>query len=238
MKKLFIYFIILLFVSHLSGEEKTFLQKANEYFNQGKFALAEIFYKKGIEQKPDDFQANYNLAKIYFFKKEYKKAIKFFQTAYDLKSNKEIQFHIANCYANLKQPKQALTIYSNLIKKYPDYADVYLNAGNIGLKQLYNKYITIANWEKFLQLKPNDPQAPNIRKALAYLKDPNFILKPPIAQKQDGKPSSSTSSQGTTSTSASSKVNIPILPEIKSKELESKSEERYNLMKKKGITTE
>ncbi len=234
--------IISIFEAYPQEKEKTFLQKADEYFQNGKFSLAEIFYNKAIKEQPDNFNANYNLGKTFFFQESYEKSIKYLQMAYDIKPENEIIFHIANCYANIKKPAKALSTYSNIIKKDPAYADVYLNAGNIGLKQLYNKNLTIVHWEKFLTISPNDPQAPNIRKALGYLKDPNFVLKPPA---EKGKPGESdvTTAPGTSGLpGATSGTNAegysPLLPDIKGKDLKSASEEKYNLKKKKDITTE
>lgn len=240
--------LCILFIATLYSEEKaeqSFLQKADEYFQNGKFSLAEIFYNKAVEEHPDNFDANYNLGKTYFFQKFYEKSIKYLQTAYDIKPANEIMFHIANCFASIGNPQKALSIYSNIIERDPGYADVYLNGGNIGLRQLYNKYITIAHWEKFLALKPNDPQAPNIRKALEYLRDPNFVLKPPPGEEQPGSPGAPGSqgtpgSQGMPGTTSGTNAEgiSPILPEIMGKDLKSESEEKYNLKEKKTITTE
>ncbi len=222
----FIILFLLVFCSTLIGE-KNYMKKADEYFQKGKFSLAEIFYKKAVASQPEHFEANYNLGKIYWHQKDFKKSIKYLQTAYDLNPQNEIMFHIATCYENMEVFKKSLSLYSNVIKNDPDYADVYLNVGNIGLKHLYNKQLTIVHWEKFLLLRPDDSQSPNIRKALMYLRDPNFVLKPP----GDGK------SVGISLGTAQSNVGI-LLPEIKGKDLKSKSEEKYNLKNKKTITTD
>lgn len=220
---------------HSLHAENNYLKKANDYFKQGKFSLAEIFYNKALQKQPEHFQANYNLGKIYFHQKQNKKAIKYLKRANDIKPDKTIVFMIANSHVNDNNPEKGLSVYSNLIKKYPAYADVYLNAGNIGYQYLYKKNITIANWERFLILRPNDPQSPNIRKALEYLRDPNFVLKPP-AKKGDSiiQYQPVAGNQG----SASSTNVIPLIPEIKGKDLKSKSEEKYNIKKKKTITTD
>ena len=230
--KIITYIITFLALTlHILLAEEDLMKKADNYFAKGKFSLAEVFYKKAIQDSPEDFHANFNLGKIYFIQRDHANTVKYMERAYDIDPKNEILFYIGNSYVNNDQPEKGLSTYSNLIRKDPDYADVYLNAGNIGLKKLYNKYLTIVHWEKFLEIRPDDPQAPNIRKALEYLRDPNFILRPP----KDGNPATfiDKSANGDTST-----TNIPIFADIKGKDLKSKAEEKYNLKNKKTITTE
>ena len=216
----------------LNAEEKSNLQKADQFFLDGKLSLAEIYYNKVLNTKPEDFNANYNLGRIYNVQDEFKKAIKYLQTAYDLQPSNEIMFHIANCHAGMKEPEKALEMYSNIIKKDPDYTDAYLNAGQIGLKQLYKKEVTIENWEKFLVLRPNDIQASNIRIALEYLRDPNFILKGPSG--------TGTAAVGTGGTpgSGAGEDKQTLFPNIKGKDLNLNPVEKYEYKKKKTIIRE
>ncbi len=226
----------LLFVFNLRAEnqdipktkEKLSLQKADKYFLDGKFSLAEIFYLKALKEKPDDYDINHNLGRIYYNQEEYKKAIQHLQTAYEIKPENEIMYRIALCYDGLEKPEKALTIYNDIIKKDPNYAKANLEAGIIGVKKLYDKQIAITNWERFLVLRPNDVQASNIKIALGYLRDPNFILKPP----NKGGASTVTAEAG------AEKTSFPLMPDIKGKDLKSKSEEKYNLKNKKTITTD
>ncbi len=232
MRKWIVFIISFYFLlnSTLYGEED-YNKKAEEYFRQGKFALSEIFYKKVIQTSPDNFQANYNLGKIYYYNDKYDLAIKYLQTAYDIKPSKEIQFLIANSYIEDKKVKQGVTIYSNILKEYPDFADVHLNAGLVSYKYLYDKESTIYHWEQFLKLKPNDEQSPAIRKALEYLRDPNFVLKNP-----NEKSITSGSNETGITTTGTNGGPLPII--IKGKDLKTESEEKYKLKDKKSITTE
>ncbi len=230
MKKLFLNLFLFLAIWYGLYAEEDYLKKAEKYFKEGKFSLAEIFYKKVLESSPDNFNVNYNLGKIYYYKNKFDLAIKYLETAYDIKSEKDIQFLIANCYIEKNQIQKGMTIYSNLLNEYSDYADVHLNAGLVYLKYLYNKEGTIYHWEEFLKLKPDDPQAPAIRKALQYLKDPNFVLKPPLkkgTKTKEGLKGGEEIEEVTT---------LPIT--IKGKDLKTKSEEKYKLKGKKSITTE
>lgn len=229
--RLIIGFLALLFMLGVKGAaEEDYLSTANLYFNDGKFNLAEIFYRKFLEQKPDHFDANYSLGKICYFNGRYDEAAKYLQTAYDLKPEKEILFLMANAAVENRNAVKGLSMYSNLMKSNPDYGDVYLNAGLVAYKYLSNKELTINFWRTFLQLRPEDVQAPKIRKALEYLQDPNFVLTPAGS-------GTNQSAAGLSSPHAGS-TNQGLLLDIKGKDIKSDAEEKYDLKKPKSITTE
>ncbi len=242
MKKILIFLFI--WTNFVYGADNEYLKKADKYFKEGKFSLAEIFYKKVIKSEPDSFKANLNLGKIYFYQDDFKKALKYLNTANDIKSDLKTKFLIANTYVMLNKPEIAMTYYSNIIKSKPDYSDVYLNAGLVSFKKLYNKKLTIYFWENFLKLRPDDKQASNIRKALSYLKDPDFKLQPPAESVAAGGKQTSGTAGGTSSASAgtsgssSSNVNPLDAIKIKGKDIISKSETRYKIKDKKMITTD
>lgn len=217
-----------LFLNILQAED--YITTANKYFNEGKLSLAEIFYKKALEQKPDDFEVNYNLGKIYYNNNDYVNAVKYLQTAYDIKPEREILFMMADSYVGQNNPQKGFSVYSNIMLQYPDYGDVYLNAGLVAYNYLYDKDLTITHWKKFLMLKPNDEQAPKIRKALEYLENPDFVLNPPSTKTNLG-------TALTGSPTALSNMNN-LLQDIKGKDIKSESDEKYDLKKRKSITTE
>ncbi len=162
-------FLFLLFTFNLFANF-ALLQKANKYFVQGKFTLAETYYQKYLKQNPEDFIANYNIGKIYYFKQEYDKAIKYLSIALEIKPEPKIKFLLANSYIEKGDIDRGISMLSNIIKKNSKFAEVYLNLGLVSLKYKNDKDTTINCWEKFLTLKPDDPQAPAIKKALEYLK--------------------------------------------------------------------
>ncbi|MDD5065994.1 MAG: hypothetical protein PHF84_02990 [bacterium] len=224
-----VFTLLFLLLGEVIAEED-YLATADQYFNDGKFNLAEIFYKKYIEKKPDSFEANYSLGKINYFNNNYAEAAKYLEMANDLKPGKELQFLIANTHVGNKETGKAMSLYTNLIRDYPDYGDVYLNAGLVSYKYLYNKEYTIDFWEKFLKVSPDDIQAPKIRKALEYLRDPGFTLAPPLSRTNQ--------SAAGLNTSSSNAANQSIQLDIKGKDIKSDAEEKYDLKKPKSITTE
>lgn len=228
--KIILFFTVFFALFSVSFAEEDYLAQAGKYFNEGKFSLAEIFYKKVVEKKPDHFESNYNLGKIYYNNGNLAEALKYLQTAYDVKSEKEILFLMGNIMVEGGQAQKGLSVYSNLMKEYPAYADVYLNAGLTGYKYLYNKQLTSDFWKRFLELKPEDEQSPKIRKALEYLADPAFVLAPPAGKTNEGISGNASSSSNTDGTG--------LLLDIKGKDIKSGSEEKYDLKKAKGITTE
>lgn len=225
-----VLFAVFLALFGVSFAEEDHLAQAQKYFNEGKFSLAEVFYKKVVEKKPDHFESNYNLGKICYHGGRPGDSLKYLQTAYDLRPEKEILFLMANIMVEGGETQKGLSAYSNLMKEHPEYADVYLNAGLTGYKYLYNKQLTIDFWKRFLELKPEDEQSPKIRKALEYLSDPAFVLAPPSGRTNQGLSGSASSSSNAGSGG--------LFPDIKGKDIKSGSEEKYDLKKAKGITTE
>ncbi len=234
MKRIILILFFLPMIFNSLNAKNNYLKKADKYFKEGKFSLAEIFYKKVITSEPDNYKANLNLGKIYFYQDEYKKALKYFNTANDIKSNKKTKFLIANTYVMINKPETAISMYSNILKSNPNYSDVYLNAGLVSFKKLYNKKLTIYFWENFLRVAPNDIQAPKIKKVLQYLKDPNFVLKPPVNISATTKKSNDLLGNNTNAS------NIPLFNDIKieGKDIISGSETRYKIKDKKMITTD
>ncbi len=90
------------------------IEKADEYYNEGKYKEASLEYKK-IAKTPE---ANYNLANSYYKNKEYKKA----QDAYKnvVSSNKDLEFrklhNLGNTYVKLQDLQNAKKMYENALK--------------------------------------------------------------------------------------------------------------------------
>lgn len=217
--------ILILLCSLNSLSAENFFDKANKYFKEGKFEMALIYYQKTLQDNPENGDAYFNIAKIYYAKDDYKNALLNFQKADELKPNlKENIRGIASVYAKLKEPDKAIEYFQKLIKLDKNYANAYLDIGNVYLQQLSNKEKTIENWEIFLDLAPTDEQAEKIRRALAYLKDPNFVMPKP-------------GEQLTETTAASNGLSLPKLS-IEGKDLKAPSEEKSDTKKRKGIVTE
>ena len=140
MKSIFyILTFLLVFNLQINAEEgqKSFLDKANDYFENAKFSMAELFYVKVLRDQPDNLEANFNLGKIYYQQKAYKKAVKSLQMAYDLNPSDDIKFYLATCIGYSSDPDKALAMYNNLLTVKPNNPDLHLHAGLLGYKYLY-----------------------------------------------------------------------------------------------------
>lgn len=130
--------------------------------------------KLAIEENPKDFQAHFELGKIYFFIKESEKAkIEFFQAVeYAPKGNYKAHFELANMYIKYyKKPEMAVKIMNDiddnllsndLLLKKTDYLfDIYklffsqnkFSSAYTVLQEAYNNYGRLNQTEKLAETK-------------------------------------------------------------------------------------
>jgi tetratricopeptide (TPR) repeat protein len=148
--------------------------KAEEYFDKGKFEMALLFYNRAIEARPDNVRAYFNRGRIRLYNKDFASAESDFKRVLDIEPKRtEVHYYLGCAQAGAGEGDAAVESFGRVPKKDKNYASVFLNLGNVHLALRKDKDQTIVNWEKFLELRPEDEQAENIRKALICLKDPN-----------------------------------------------------------------
>ncbi len=175
-QKAFCITITFLFISlsSLQAAGESF-KKAEDFFNKGKFEMALLFYNREITENPDNGTAYFHRGKIYFYNKAYTNSLQDFNRAGDLlPKNKNVMFAIANSLAMTGAIDEAIEQNNKILKMDKNFAFSYLNLGNIYLKAKHDKENTISSWETFLNTLPAYEQADDIRKAIAYLKSPEF----------------------------------------------------------------
>ncbi len=114
------------------------------------------------------YYPKYALGRLYFEKKQFSEAILFFskaiQTIDNRKSNKKLiadcSFHIANCYAEIKETSLAIEYFNHAIRYNAELKDAYYNLGqmyyNVGLFSHAKMF-----WERLFLKKPEDFQVVN-----------------------------------------------------------------------------
>lgn len=228
MKSNLIIIVFIFSITLVFAGDDAFLKKANDYWKEGKSEMAELYYKKSIKNDPENAQAYLQLGKIYYLKSNYEEALKKLKIAHDL-DNKSINilFALAEVYRALKDSENALNFF-NLIKKIDKkYSYAYLNTGNVYYSMLRDKENTILNWEEFLVLYPDYEQAEDIRRALALLKDPNYVI-----------PSEQSTNNTAVIVSDSSSTNKKIKLKIKGKDLKAPSDIKKGKKRRKGLIIE
>ncbi len=66
LEKLYIAFLILVFTNISCTQEKDYFSEGDKAFNEANFQKAIEYYSKGLETKPEDFDAYFNRGKAFF----------------------------------------------------------------------------------------------------------------------------------------------------------------------------
>lgn len=103
--------------------DKRYMRKGNSLFRAGKYAEAEVNYRKTLEKSPGNTRARYNLGNALLSQKKPKDAMKQYEEAVKLEKN---PFYKAAMYHNMgvilqsqKQFGPAIECYKNSLRNYP-----------------------------------------------------------------------------------------------------------------------
>ena len=107
----------------------------------------------------------------YMVKRDYQKAIKLAKTLYKYEDCNDLVYQlVGNCYDYLKNPKKALKVYAQGLKRFPDSGALYLEQGVVsGMQGHYDE--AVASFEKGISVAPMFPSN--------YYRAAQFMLIPP-----------------------------------------------------------
>ncbi len=110
--------------SLFAQSQRSLNNKGVEQYDKGKFADAEVNFKKSVDKNPKDFTTNFNLGDAYYKQQNYKDAIKAYQSALaESKSNDEkakVYHNIGNSLLKSKQIEQSINAYKNSLRLNPN----------------------------------------------------------------------------------------------------------------------
>lgn len=154
-------------------------KKATAYFYERKFEMAEILLQEELKKNPENRLAYSYLGDIFFHKKRLDGAMELYRKALELDpKSAEEYFRLGQIHYYKKEPSPAV---QNFERAYALDSKIKYAHYHIGLTRLMlerDKQGTIASWEKYLSIAPEDPQYEKIRRAIELLKYPNFVLPP------------------------------------------------------------
>ena len=170
--------VLLLATPGSGGEDELFL-KAQKYFFQKKFEMAEVLLQEVINKNPENSLAYSYLGDIYLKKQLYDGALNLYKKALDLNpGNAENYFRIGQVYYFKKMGPESIEYFNRAVEMDGKLKIAYYHAGLSYLMLLRDKDKTIENWEIFIREVPEDPQCESIKRVIALLKDPNFRIPP------------------------------------------------------------
>jgi len=179
MKKLLILIIILLSSPIFAKMSKEY-KKGVKFFFQKKFEMAEIMFQTELQKNPENIKAYSYLGDIYLKKKKFNGALNLFKKAIEINPNiAKNYFRLGEIYYHKKIGNLAIDNYKKAYQLDNSLKFVFFQIGLTYLMVERDKGNTIKNWEKFINLAPEDPQYENILRVIQILKNPKFKI-PPI----------------------------------------------------------
>ena len=166
MKRLFgilLWALFCLFGTQLSfgqnnREQVLALQRqAIELMDNGDPDQGIVLLRQALTLDPDYWPLTYEMAYAYMVKRDYQKAIKLAKTLYKYEDCNDLVYQlVGNCYDYLKNPKKALKVYAQGLKRFPDSGAHYLEQGGVsGMQGHYDE--AVASFEKGISVAPMFP---------------------------------------------------------------------------------
>ncbi len=129
-----------------------------------------LLFEEVIEQEPKNEKAYLYLGYIYEVKMDYNSAISVLTKGLENTSGSKDKFYfnIANNYFKAGDYDTAAAMYSKALQNSRGFAEPYLNRANCRVKT--GEYsLAVRDYNLFLNMKPNDPQRPEIEKMISML---------------------------------------------------------------------
>ncbi len=181
-----IYSVLLLNVNLYSLEpekKEDLFKKAVKYFYQKKYEMAELLFQEELKKSPENQKAYSYLGDIFLYKKRYDGALRLYQKALDINpNNPENFFRIGQIYYYKKDGTKAIQNFEKSFSLNPEMKYSYYHIGLTYLILMRDKENTINNWQKFIDIAPEDPQHEKIRRAIELLRDPDFKIPSPDSE--------------------------------------------------------
>ncbi len=125
---------------------------------------------KRIENDPDNPDLNFRLGVAYGLEENHDMAFEQFKKTVELDPDHTLaRFNLANIYSMKGMHENAKNEYLAVIEVDPDFAGAYLNLGVFYRYYEKNNEKALENWQKFLELAPDDPQANNVKQEIAII---------------------------------------------------------------------
>ena len=135
MKILHKYLIIIafiLFVLPVSAQtDEKMIRKGNRNYKRGNYTEAEVSYRKALEARPNNANAQFNLGDALFSQQNYDAAYEAFQKVLDMSPDAKLKsnavYNMGNCLLEQGKYYDAFNIYKVSLKLNPDNANALYN---------------------------------------------------------------------------------------------------------------
>lgn len=140
---LFLFLLTMICGSYnFAQSTRSLVNEGVELYNEQKYTDAEVNFKKGAEESPNNFEAKFNLGDAYYKQQRYDEAMKAYQSAFvDTKSDLEksdIYYNIGNSLLKSQKLKESIAAYKEALKLNPNDEQAKYNL-SYALNQLNNQ---------------------------------------------------------------------------------------------------
>ena len=125
-------FILLSMVMSVSAQtDEKLIRKGNRQYKRSNYTEAEVNYKKALEARPNNANAQFNLGDALFAQENYDGAYEAFQKVVDMSPDAKLKsnavFNMGNCLLAQDKFYDAFNVYKVSLKLNPDNADALYN---------------------------------------------------------------------------------------------------------------
>ena len=117
LKHLILYMLLLMPMLAMAQQDRDLIRSGNKFYRQKKYSAAEVDYRKAISKNPENPQALYNLGCALMMQNKSSEAVKFYEKASSVETNK---MRKAKIYHNIGVICQSGKMYGEAIKAYSE----------------------------------------------------------------------------------------------------------------------
>lgn len=150
-----IFFIWLEYAKKIDFAEIFYLIIAKMTLTIGKDEIAKQYLLRLVEKYSDSYKGHKMLAELYEKNEKYELALEEYEKVYELNKDENIYLRIGKLYGNVGREKEAIEIFSNILKKKPDYYEASIILADIlNSKQAYKEAVQV--YMAALKYRPED----------------------------------------------------------------------------------
>lgn len=130
-----------------------------------------IQLKELIRQNPKDLNAQIELGNIYMDTHRFADAIEAYSKALEIDPNNvDVRVDMGTCYRSIGKSDKAAEEYRKAISINPNHANAHRNLGVVLAFDLKQKSEAVKEFEQYLAISPNAPDASKVRDLIKKLK--------------------------------------------------------------------
>jgi len=122
--KLFFLLVLLLYYPIDAQSKRSLVNEGVEHYKSGKFADAEVNFKKSLEKDPNMFQGHFNLGDAYYKQGRYDEALQEYKNSISFTEDKnhqsKVYHNIGNSLLKSQKYQESIGAYKNALKLNPD----------------------------------------------------------------------------------------------------------------------